>query len=61
MLDRELYRTTKHENALRVVLTMRMYRVNKEEGQEQEAQSHRESVRCISIYPDMSIHRILEH
>ena len=59
MFDRELYRTTKHENA-RVVLTMRMYQVNKEEGQEQEAQSHRESVLCISIYPDMSIHHILE-
>ena len=35
--------------------------MNRKEGQEQEAQSYRESVRRISIYPDMSIHRILEH
>ena len=32
--------------------------MNRKEGQEQEAQSHRESVRRISIYPDMSIHLI---
>ena len=42
-------------------LTMRGYQVNKKEGKEQEVQSHRESVRRISIDPDMSIHRILEH
>ena len=40
---------------------MHMYRVNRKEGQEQEAYSHREIVQCISIYPDMSIQRILEH
>ena len=31
------------------------------EGEVQEAQSHRDIVRCISIYPDVSIHRILGH
>ena len=40
---------------------MRKYRVNRKEGQEQEAQSYREIVRYISNNPDMSIHHILEH
>ena len=42
-IEIELYRTTKHENAYRIVLSLRGYRVTKKAGQDQEAQSHKES------------------
>ena len=40
----ELYRTTKHENAWRVVLSMRRYQLNRSEKQDRGASSHKERI-----------------
>ena len=40
----ELYRTTKHENAWRVILSMLKYRMNMSEKQDRGASSHKERI-----------------
>ena len=40
----ELYRTTKHENVYRIVLSMRRYRVNRGKRQDRGASSHKERI-----------------
>ena len=56
----ELYRTTKHENAWRVVLSMRRYRVSKEKKKAKITQRRVIArVRRISIYSVIFISSLL--